>query len=42
MSNVVSIHDSTLHQGHEAHESHHHETFLTKYIFIYKTKEYEF
>ncbi len=33
MSNVVSIHDSTLHQGHEAHESHHHETFLTKYVF---------
>ncbi|MEO5990075.1 MAG: cbb3-type cytochrome c oxidase subunit I, partial [Ferruginibacter sp.] len=33
MSNVVSIHDSTLHQGHEAHDSHHHETFLTKYVF---------
>ena len=33
MSNVVSIHDSTLHQGHEAHDSHHHQTFLTKYVF---------
>lgn len=33
MSNVVSIHDSTLHQGHEAHDSHHHQSFLTKYVF---------
>ena len=33
MSNVVSIHDSTLHQGHEAHDTHHHQSFLTKYVF---------
>ncbi len=34
MSSVVSLHDSHLHSGHDAHhEHHHHETFITKYVF---------
>ena len=34
MSSVVSLHDSHLQSGHDAHhEHHHHETFITKYVF---------
>ncbi|MBS1762451.1 MAG: cbb3-type cytochrome c oxidase subunit I [Bacteroidetes bacterium] len=33
MSNVVSIQDSALHHSHEAHESHHHQSFISKYVF---------
>jgi cytochrome c oxidase subunit 1 len=34
MSTVVSLHDATTHDPHEAHhEHHHHESFISKYVF---------
>ena len=34
MSNVLELQKSDVHHGHEAqHEHHHHETFITKYVF---------
>src|SRR6201994_1474338 len=34
MSNTVALHGADVHAGHEAHgEHHHHETFITKYVF---------
>ncbi len=34
MSNVLQLQESDVHHGHEAHhENHHHETFITKYVF---------
>ena len=34
MSNVLELQESAVHLGHETqHEQHHHETFITKYVF---------
>jgi cytochrome c oxidase subunit 1 len=33
MSSVVSLHESGTHHAHDVHHEHHHETFISKYVF---------